>query len=117
METGGDSRLTIQHPGFYYIYSQVTFSSGNNKEVLRNTIRRIQKKESTSKYTPPEEKDEILVSSYCLLKTMPGMPGMCTASTGGVFKLEKDEELYVSVNNLTWVNYDSKATFFGLYKL
>ncbi|KAL2077189.1 hypothetical protein ACEWY4_026693 [Coilia grayii] len=113
VDTVKDSRITIQYPGYYYVYSQVTFSINNSNEPLKNTIRHVKRKDNTNKYLSPEESDEILLSTYCAPKSMP----FCTASQGGVFKLEQGEELYVSVNNLSWVSYDWNSTFFGLYKL
>lgn len=117
MDTAGESKLRIKHAGYYYVYSQVTFSA-RGLTPLENIIRHIRWKESVDYRQKGhshqlEAKDEILLKSYCA----PNQQPLCTASQGGVFKLEKDEELYVQVTDLNWVNYDWNATFFGLYKL
>ncbi|XP_042558700.1 CD40 ligand isoform X1 [Clupea harengus] len=116
VDTAGDSRLSIKHSGYYYVYSQVTFSVKNSKAAPTNTIRHVKWKNSVklfSKKVELEESDEVLLRAYC----PSNLSSQCTASQGGVFKLEKDEQLYVQVTDLSWVNYDWNATFFGLYKL
>lgn len=117
VDTAGESNLRIKHAGYYYVYSQVTFSASGSIP-LENIIRHIRWKpvDSNSRHRlspQPEAKDEILLKSYCA----PGQKPLCTASQGGVFRLEKDDELYVQVTDVSWVNYDWNATFFGLYKL
>lgn len=116
VDTAGDSRLSIKHSGYYYVYSQVTFSVKNSKAAPTNTIRHVKWKNSVKlfgKKVELEESDEVLLRAYC----PSNLSSQCTASQGGVFKLEKDEQLYVQVTDLSWVNYDWNATFFGLYKL
>ncbi|KAG5263372.1 hypothetical protein AALO_G00264130 [Alosa alosa] len=113
VDTEGDSRLRISRAGYYYIYSQVTFSIKNGTAPLENTIRHVKLKKPDNTWSKPQEIDEVLLKSYCPPTKLP----LCTASQGGVFKLDKDDRLYVQVTNLSWVNYDWSATFFGLYKL
>ncbi|XP_062380627.1 CD40 ligand [Sardina pilchardus] len=113
VDTEGDSRLRISHAGYYYIYSQVTFSIKNATSVLVNSIRHVKVKEQVKTWMKPEEIDEVLLRSYCPPQQLP----LCTASQGGVFKLDKGDQLYVQVTNLNWVHYDRNATFFGLYEL
>ncbi|XP_058653051.1 CD40 ligand isoform X2 [Onychostoma macrolepis] len=97
-------KLTIQDPGIYFIYSQVTFSKNSPLSSLKQSIR------ST---VPKTRQGKELLKSFCSLK--PNTSNLCTASLVGVFRLEKDQQLYVTVTNTSLVNRDSCN--FGLFKL
>ncbi|XP_016413681.1 uncharacterized protein LOC107744511 isoform X2 [Sinocyclocheilus rhinocerous] len=94
-------KLTIQYPGIYLIYSQVTFSKNSPLSSLKQSIRS----------TVQQGKE--LLKSFCSLN--PNPPNLCTASLAGVFHLEKDQQIYVTVTNTSLVNRDSCS--FGLFKL
>ncbi|KAF7707323.1 CD40 ligand [Silurus meridionalis] len=98
--------LTIYYSGYYLIQSQVTFSSADEKAVL---------KQSLLTQRPNEKGPTELLQSYCSLPRKTIIPDMCTASQAGVFKLEKDQRLYITVNNRSLVHHDS--TTFGLFRL
>ncbi|KAI5606258.1 CD40 ligand, partial [Silurus asotus] len=98
--------LTIYYSGYYLIQSQVTFSSADEKAVLKQSLLTQRPNE-----TGPTE----LLQSYCSLPRKARIPDMCTASQAGVFKLEKDQRLYITVNNRSLVHHDS--TTFGLFRL
>ncbi|XP_028816476.1 CD40 ligand [Denticeps clupeoides] len=110
VDTEGPSRLKIKQTGYYYVYSQVTFSKRDVKTSPQNSI--IKSTDQSLRETH-NKKDEVLLDSYCSV----GYTSQCSAFQGGIFKLEQDEELYVRVTNLTWVSPDWNSTFFGLYKL
>ncbi|XP_052431011.1 CD40 ligand isoform X1 [Carassius gibelio] len=97
-------KLTIQYPGIYFIYSQVTFSRNTPSSSLKQSIR------STG---PKKDQFKELLKSFCSLN--PSTSNMCTASVTGVFHLEKDQQIYVTVTNTSLVNRDSCS--FGLFKL
>ncbi|KAK2891189.1 hypothetical protein Q8A67_013832 [Cirrhinus molitorella] len=97
-------KLTIQYSGTYFIYSQVTFSKNSHSTSLKQSIRIIR---------PKKQEDKELLKSFCSLN--PDSSNMCTASLAGVFRLEKDQQLYVTVTNTSLVNRDSCN--FGLFKL
>ncbi|XP_016148668.1 uncharacterized protein [Sinocyclocheilus grahami] len=97
-------KLTIQYPGIYLIYSQVTFSKNPPSSSLKQSIR------ST---VPKKQQGKELLKSFCSLN--PNPPNLCTASLAGVFHLEKDQQIYVTVTNTSLVNRDSCS--FGLFKL
>lgn len=95
--------LTIQKPGNYFIYSQVTFSK-QSKSALKQAI----------KINDPQKKeDKELLKAFCNLSN--STSNLCTASLAGVFKLQKDQKLYVTVTNKSLVNKDGSS--FGLFKL
>uniref|UniRef100_A0A672PL33 THD domain-containing protein n=1 Tax=Sinocyclocheilus grahami TaxID=75366 RepID=A0A672PL33_SINGR len=97
-------KLTIRYPGIYFIYSQVTFSKHSTSFGLKQSIRSIE---------PNKQEVKELLKSFCSLD--PNTSNLCTASLAGVFRLEKDQQLYVTVANTSLVNRDSCS--FGLYKL
>lgn len=98
----GDT-LIIKNPGIYFIYSQITFSKHTSSSSLKQGI--------WSK-RPNKDPEEIL-KSYCSLD--PNTPDLCTASLSGVFDLEEEQQLYVTVTNTSLLNKDSCS--FGLFKL
>ncbi|XP_035016494.2 CD40 ligand [Hippoglossus stenolepis] len=99
------SWLTVLHSGDYYVYSRVTFSKSRSTSPLFSRVM-LRKSETT--------KDEVLMQAYCNL----GSPtGLCTATQGSVVTLEEGNQLGVWIENLSWVDYDEKATAFGMYRL
>ncbi|XP_050983041.1 CD40 ligand isoform X3 [Labeo rohita] len=96
--------LTIQYPGMYFIYSQVTFSKNSPSVSLKQSIRIV---------VPKKQEPKELLKSFCSLN--PDTSNLCTASLAGVFHLEKEQQIYVTVANSSLVNRDSCS--FGLFKL
>ncbi|KAK7138083.1 hypothetical protein R3I94_013651 [Phoxinus phoxinus] len=95
--------LIIQKPGIYFIYSQITFSK-RSKSALKQAIR----------ITGPKKQEDVeVLKAFCSLND--SSSNLCTASLAGVFQLQKDQQLYVTVTNTTLVNRDSCS--FGLFKL
>ncbi|XP_016306497.1 CD40 ligand-like [Sinocyclocheilus anshuiensis] len=97
-------KLTIRYPGIYFIYSQVTFSKHSTSFGLKQSIRSIE---------PKKQEVKELLKSFCSLD--PNASNLCTASLAGVFRLEKDQQLYITVANTSLVNRDSCS--FGLFQL
>ncbi|XP_051514749.1 CD40 ligand-like isoform X2 [Myxocyprinus asiaticus] len=97
--------LTIQYPGIYLIYSQVTFSKQSDSALTQA----IKSKEPQGR----RNEDKEMLRSFCNLN--PNKSHLCTASLSGVFQLKKDQQLYVTVTNISLVNRDSCS--FGLFKL
>ncbi|XP_036379698.1 tumor necrosis factor ligand superfamily member 6-like [Megalops cyprinoides] len=98
--------LRIRIPGDYYVYSQVTFSKMNPKIPLLQTIIR-------QKGQAKLVEEDVLLKAFC----SPTSGDVCTSYHGGVFRLEKDQQLYVNVTDLDLVNFDRSATAFGLFLL
>ncbi|KAL7863237.1 hypothetical protein SRHO_G00122210 [Serrasalmus rhombeus] len=103
--------VTIDYPGYYYVYSQVTFSKAHMKAPLRQVIWTRKSKNSGKE----KEGWEKLLVSYCSLSQSSSAPGLCTASHAGVFELEKNQQLFVNVTGTDLVNAESST--FGLFKL
>lgn len=100
--------LQIRIPGYYYIYSQVTFSKMHPKTPLAQTV-------MSRKSLEGEAGEELLLKAFCSLKNETG--DICTSSQGGIFRLEERQQLFVNVTDLSLVNYEATATTFGLFLL
>ncbi|XP_061106328.1 CD40 ligand-like [Conger conger] len=95
--------LRIRIPGYYFVYSRVTFSKHNSRIPLAHTVNRLQ-----------EEADKgLLLKSFCSMRT----GEFCTSFQGGIVRLEEGQQLYVNVTDLSLVNFDVTATTFGLFLL
>lgn len=95
--------LIIKSSGFYFIYSQVTFSKHSSSSLKQAIL----KKEAN------KDKPEEILKSYCSLD--PKTPDLCTATLSGMFFLKEKEELSVTVTNTSLLNKDSCN--FGLFKI
>nr|XP_046261434.1 CD40 ligand [Scatophagus argus] len=106
-----NSWLTILQPGDYYVYSRVTFSKGDSRQPLTSKVK-LRKNETGEEKT--------VMQAFCSLGSHSGsasIPHLCTASQVEVITLEKGNQLSVWVQDLLLVDYDDKATTFGMYKL
>ncbi|KAL4648266.1 CD40 ligand [Arapaima gigas] len=101
--------LQVRLTGYYYIYSQVTFSKELPNIPLSQTVKRW----GTSPEKPDQSEGEILLKAFCNWTSKM----LCTSFQGGVFKLEKGQKLSVTVADTSLVNFDEKATTFGLFLL
>ncbi|KAK1803826.1 hypothetical protein P4O66_003781 [Electrophorus voltai] len=108
---GISGALIIQFPGYYFIHSQVTFSKWHVKAPLKQVIwtRKTGQGERT------ENRDENLLVAYCSLHRNVSVPDLCTASQTGVFRLEKQQQLFVNVTDTSLVN--AATSTFRLFKL
>lgn len=99
--------LTVEQPGYYLVYSRVTFSKAAARSPLKGEV----------KLRKDDKKEEVktLMRAYCNLDG--ATRTMCTASQEEVVRLERGNQLGVWVEDLSLVNYDEAATTFGMYKL
>lgn len=104
-----DSWLTILQSGEYYVYSTVTFSKSDPEVPLASRVM-MRKSEH-------EDATVVMQASCSLHSTSEKIPNMCTATQGKVVSLKKGYQLSIWVQNLSLVDYDDKATTFGMYKL
>ncbi|XP_041653957.1 CD40 ligand [Cheilinus undulatus] len=102
------TRLTIQRTGKYYVYSKVTFSKADPSMVPLTSWVMVRKSE--------RDKDEVQMKAYCHLESK-SVPFMCTATQGELITLEKGNQIGVWVRNRSLVDYEEKATVFGIYEL
>ncbi|KAG7465112.1 hypothetical protein MATL_G00172710 [Megalops atlanticus] len=94
--------LKIVVPGDYYVYSQVTFTKVHPKIPLVQTIMR-----------KSADKEDLLLKAFCSMRDEEAH----TSFQGGVFRLEKEEQLSLNVTDMKLINFDVTATAFGLFRL
>ncbi|XP_076005067.1 CD40 ligand [Genypterus blacodes] len=99
------SWLTVELAGDYFISSRVTFSKGKPEQPLISWVKLRKYKEA---------KEEDVMKAYCSLGSR---SQVCTASQGEMITLEKGNQLSVWVEDLSQVDYDVKATTFGMHRL
>ena len=99
--------LRVKQPGDYYVYARVTFSGGGGPGVpLVSMVRR--------RHNETGQPLDVM-KAYCSRGNHNG--GHCTASQGQVLSLQVGNLLGVWVENHKWVDYETGATTFGLFKL
>ncbi|XP_066506091.1 CD40 ligand isoform X2 [Hoplias malabaricus] len=103
--------ITIKYPGYYFIYSQVSFSKGHVKVPLGQALWT----QKTKKDTTQKQGWEKMLMAFCSLPQNSGVPDLCTASLFGVFELEENQQLLVNVTGKDLVNAESST--FGLFRL
>ncbi|XP_036404465.1 CD40 ligand [Megalops cyprinoides] len=94
--------LKIVVPGDYYVYSQVTFTKVHPKIPLVQTIMR-----------KSADKEDLLLKAFCSMRDEEAH----TSFQGGVFRLEKEEQLSLNVTDMNLINFDVTTTAFGLFRL
>ncbi|XP_062598005.1 tumor necrosis factor ligand superfamily member 10-like [Saccostrea cucullata] len=113
----GHDRIRINSSGLYYIYSQVYFLSqyfggkSSGATTLYHYVYRYN-------VIYPNGGEELLLKSIrtqCWERNKDYDD--YTSFTGGVFRLNVGDEIYVKVSNISQVSQDPKATFLGMFKL
>ncbi|XP_048851323.1 CD40 ligand-like isoform X2 [Brienomyrus brachyistius] len=102
----GRGMLQIGQSGYYYIYSQVTFSKTHPKTPLVQTV-------MSWSGSSGKEEGSLLMKAFCYKSSVE----QCTSFQGGVFKLEKGQKVSVNVTDKDLVHFDGTATAFGLFQL
>ncbi|XP_072118446.1 tumor necrosis factor ligand superfamily member 10 [Mobula birostris] len=104
--------LRINHHGLYYIYAQVLFRyhadhplSTREYQLIQYVYRKI------AKYPKPTL---ILrgASTWCS-----GNHNLYSVYQGGVFNLQTDDEIFVTVSNVSLVDIDEASSYLGAFKL
>ncbi|KAJ8282801.1 hypothetical protein COCON_G00053200 [Conger conger] len=99
--------LQIIEPGNYYIYSQVTFSKMHPKAPLAQSI-------VSSHSSGGQTEEKVLLRAFATLKSQ---NTQFTSFQGGVFRLKKDEQLYLNVTDENTISLEKSSTTFGLFML
>ncbi|XP_061171747.1 uncharacterized protein LOC133181226 [Saccostrea echinata] len=113
----GNDRIRVNSSGLYYIYSQIYFLSqyfggkSSGATTLYHYVYRYN-------VIYPNGGEELLLKSVrtqCWERNKEYDD--YTSFTGGVFRLNVCDEIYVKVSNISQVSQDPKATFLGMFKL
>ncbi|CAL1613737.1 unnamed protein product [Knipowitschia caucasica] len=97
------SWLTIEKPGYYFVYSRVTFSSGHSTIPLTNRV--DWRKTQTGEPKP-------IMQAFCHT-----ISTLCTASAEDVVQLETGNQLSVWTEDLSLISYEETGTTLGLFSL
>lgn len=112
-----NDRVRVNNSGLYYLYSQVYFLSlyfGGNSPGATTLYHYVYR----YNVIYPNGGEELLLKSVrtqCWDRNKEYDD--YTSFTGGVFRLNVGDEIYVKVSNISQVSQDPKATFFGMFKL
>lgn len=112
-----NDRIRVNNSGLYYLYSQVYFLSlyfGGNSPGATTLYHYVYR----YNVIYPNGGEELLLKSVrtqCWERNKEYDD--YTSFTGGVFRLNVGDEIYVKVSNISQVSQDPKATFFGMFKL
>ncbi|XP_029463668.1 CD40 ligand [Rhinatrema bivittatum] len=106
-----DGKLIVETPGFYYVYSQVSFCKNVTRGARAPFFHNLYLRK-------PHGNDRLLLkgvntessqnSSDCSLHSI---------HQGGVFDLQKGDMLFVNVTDSSRVNYSTGSTYFGMVRL
>ncbi|XP_064206709.1 CD40 ligand-like [Anguilla rostrata] len=96
--------LQIRVPGYYFVYSQVTFSKAHPKTPLAQFVMR-------RRSSAERAGEDLLLKAFC----SPGSNDLCTSYQAGMFRLEEGQQLYVNVTDSSLVNFEVTTTTFGLF--
>ncbi|XP_036596182.1 CD40 ligand [Trichosurus vulpecula] len=103
-----DGKLTVQNPGIYYIYSQVTFCSNREASSQAPFIASLCLKSSGSERVLLRAANTHTPSKPCRHQSI---------RLGGTFDLQQGASVFVNVTDPTQVSHGTGFTYFGLFKL
>ncbi|XP_074133387.1 CD40 ligand [Sminthopsis crassicaudata] len=103
-----DGKLTVQNPGFYYIYSQVTFCSSQEASSQAAFVASLCLKSSGSERVLLRAANPHAPSKPCRHQSI---------RLGGTFELQQGASVFVNVTDPTQVSHGPGFTYFGLFKL
>lgn len=110
-------RLVVPCDGYYYVYSQVAFIelySGSNAATQSSSISHY-----LCRYNIiyPNGGEEVLAQNTVSKSSNSKVVGEYSSHLGALFKLRKDDEVYVKVSDLSLVVRDVRKNYFGIFKL
>ncbi|KAF7242599.1 Tumor necrosis factor ligand superfamily member 10 [Varanus komodoensis] len=118
-----NGELIIPQTGFYYIYSQTYFRFHESEDVeidsdpgsdsVRNPKQMVQYIYKRNDYYP----DPILImkSARTSCWSKKAGYGLYSIYQGGVFQLQTNDRIFVSISNEELVDMDKEASFFGAF--
>ncbi|XP_075717737.1 tumor necrosis factor ligand superfamily member 10 [Rhinoderma darwinii] len=104
-----NGELVIAKSGFYYIYAQTYFRHQDAEGKVKQLVQHIYKMTS---YRDPIALMKN-VKTTCWSKS--AEYGLHSIYQGGVFKLNENDRLFVTVSHKNMLDMDEKATFFGAF--
>ncbi|KAH0624161.1 hypothetical protein JD844_007611 [Phrynosoma platyrhinos] len=118
-----NGELVIPQTGFYYIYSQTYFrfrepegeepDSDPGSDSVRNPKQMVQYISKLTDYYP--EPILLMKSARTSCWSKKAGYGLYSIYQGGVFQLNSNDRIFVSISNKDLVDMDKEASFFGAF--
>lgn len=110
-------RLVVPSDGYYYVYSQVSFielysgsSGGTQADSISHYLCRYN-------IIYPHGGEETLAQNTVSKSSNNQVVGEYSSHLGALFKLRKDDEVYVKVSDLSLMVRDVRKNYFGIFRL
>ncbi|XP_053566117.1 tumor necrosis factor ligand superfamily member 10 [Bombina bombina] len=104
--------LIIKKSGFYYVYAQIYFrlkTESRKKNEGKQILQQIYK---VSSYPDPIL---LMKNAKTACWSENAEYGLHSIYQGGVFKLNENDRIFVAVNDVSLIDMDENATFFGAF--
>ncbi|NWI94060.1 TNF10 factor, partial [Pitta sordida] len=116
-----NGELVIPQTGFYYIYSQIYFrfreSENEDSDFVGKVWNPKQLVQYIYKLTNYPEPILLLKSARTSCWSKKAEYGLYSTYQGGVFELQREDRIFVSVSNSDFVDMDKEASFFGAFMI
>ncbi|CAC5420619.1 unnamed protein product [Mytilus coruscus] len=110
--------ISINNSGLYFVYSQIYFSNINSQSYRQNTSQALYHYVYRYNVIYPNGGSELLLKSVrtlCWVKDK--LYTDYTSYTAAAFQLNAGDKLYVMVSDIATLSRESKASFFGIFKI
>ncbi|KAM3931379.1 tumor necrosis factor ligand superfamily member 10 [Leptodactylus fuscus] len=104
-----NGELVITKSGFYYIYAQTYFRHNDNEGKVKQLVQHIYKK------TDYRDAIELMKNVKTTCWSISAEYELHSIYQGGVFKLNENDRLFVTVSHKNLLDMEGKATFFGAF--
>ncbi|XP_063772336.1 tumor necrosis factor ligand superfamily member 10 [Pseudophryne corroboree] len=103
--------MLIQKSGLYYIYAQTYFRHQDTEEAkVKQLVQYVYK--VTTRYTDPLV---LMKNVKTTCWSQSAEYGLHSIYQGGVFQLYEDDRIFVTVSDISIIDMDEKATFWGAF--
>lgn len=109
--------LIIQQTGFYYIYSQTYFRflEPQDDSIVGNRKKNKQMVQYIYKVTTYADPVLLMKSARNSCWSKDSQYGLYSIYQGGIYELQENERIFVSVTNVQLVDMDQAASYFGAF--
>ncbi|XP_041358931.1 tumor necrosis factor ligand superfamily member 6-like [Gigantopelta aegis] len=109
-------RLIITNSGLYYVYSQIYFKilTGNGVKLPKLLGHQVHRYSVSG---PNDGKEKLLQTVHTCAERTNRDIYIHTSYVGGIFQLNRNDQLYVTVSNASLIDRDPRLSFFGIFKL
>nr|AJQ21537.1 TNF ligand-like 3 [Mytilus galloprovincialis] len=110
--------ISINTSGLYFVYSQIYFSNINSQSYKQNTSQALYHYVYRYNVIYPNGGSELLLKSVrTLCWAKDSLYTDFTSYTAAAFQLNAGDKLYVMVSDIATLSRETKASFFGIFKI